>query len=168
MKKEKTKEKSKPKKKKRSLKKEIAKKSYLDPKSSTFLEKSKSVLKAGYSEAVAQHDASKILDNSNFTDADYRKIELYVSDLPQIQSLLTQVHTELKASGAISAKSHANLIKELETKAKMLGIMKTIIEKRELVVNVTIPLSKCPNCGYEMDIMKREYEKDSGDEGLEE
>ena len=154
----KPKKKSKTKKRKDSLRKKIAKEAYLDPGSSTFLEKSKSVLKAGYSEVVSQHDASKILDNSTFTDADYRKIELYVSDLPQIQSLLSQVHKELKASGTISAKSHANLIKELEMKAKMLGIMKQYIEKRELVVNVTIPLSKCPNCGYEMDIMKREYE----------
>lgn len=155
---DKPKKERKTKKKEISLRRKIATKSYLDPKSNTFLHKRKSIEKAGYSEAVAVHDASKILSESNFTDADYRKIELYVSDLPQIQSLLSQVHKELKASGTISAKSHANLIKELEMKAKMLGIMKNIIEKRELVVNVTIPLSKCPNCGYEMDIMKREYE----------
>ena len=155
---DKSKKRDKTKKKEMSLRRKIATKSYLDPKSNTFLHKRKSIEKAGYSEAVAMHDASKILSERNFTDADYRKIELYVSDLPQIQSLLSQVHKELKASGTISAKSHANLIKELEMKAKMLGIMKNIIEKRELVVNVTIPLSKCPKCGYEMDIMKREYE----------
>lgn len=147
------------KKKRENLKKDLAVSKYVDPKSSTFGSKVKSIIAAGYSESMAKHHPGEIVAESNFTDKDYTKIETYVSDLPQIQSLLTQVHTELKAGGTISAKSHANLIKELEMKAKMLGILKNIIEKRELVVNVTIPITKCPECGYEMDIMKREYEK---------
>lgn len=151
--------KGKGKKKRVNLRRELAKKAYLDPESSTFLKKGKSVLKAGYSEAVAKHDAGKILDNSNFTDAQLVKLEPLIADLPQLVTLARKKLQQLAGSDKISAKDYSVMLRHIELLLKAAGILKQVIEKRELHVNVTIPITKCPHCGYEMDIMKREYEK---------
>jgi len=63
------------KKKRLNLRKEIAKKAYLDPESSTFLSKTKSLKKAGYSKTVAEHKQGELLADSNFTDAQLVKLE---------------------------------------------------------------------------------------------
>ena len=150
--------KSKPKKKRANLRREIAKKSYLDPGSSTFLNKTKSLKKAGFSKNAAEHKQGELLANSNFTDAELVKLEPLIADLPQLCELCKKKLHQLAASDKIGAKDYAVMLKHIELLLKAAGVMKTYIEKRELVVNVTIPLSKCPKCGYEMDIMKREYE----------
>jgi len=151
--------KEKAKKKRVSLKKKIAVAKYIDPKSSTFGSKVKSILEAGYSESMAKHHAGEIVSEGNFTDRQLVKLEPLIADLPQLCELTKKKLELLAKSDTISAKDYSVMLKHIELLLKAAGILKTVIEKREMVVNVTIPLSKCPKCGYEMDIMKREYEK---------
>ena len=155
----KDKKKGKPKKKRANLRKDLAVKKYLDPKSDTFGSKVKSMLEAGYSESMAKHQASEVLSEGNFTDTQLAKLEPLIADLPPLCLLCKKKLLELASGERISAKDYAVMLKHIELLLKAAGILKQVIEKRELHVNVIIPLSKCPNCGYEMDIMKREYER---------
>lgn len=141
------------------LRRDLARRSYLDPKSSTFLKKSKSLQKAGFEKSYADTGGMKLLDNSNFTDAQLVKLEPLIADLPQLVTLARKKLQQLADSEKISAKDYSVMLRHIELLLKAAGILKQVIEKRELHVSVTIPITKCPHCGYEMDIMKREYEK---------
>jgi len=145
-------------KRKRSPRLDTAIKLYLDPGSETFGNKAQSIMKAGYAEATARHDASELLSDTNFTRKDLTKIETFLAQDPQIDELLKAKLQQLKAKGEISAKDYSNLIRHKQLVLDAQGILKKYVESRHLSVNVTIPVSKCPQCGYEMDIMKREYE----------
>ena len=144
---------------KQNIRRELAKSNYLDPKSSSFLNRKKSMVKAGYSENYAEVFGGKVLDNIKLTDTDLANFQSFVQDLPGLIGLCRQKMEQLAQSDNISAKDYSAVLRHIELIAKFAGVMKQTIEKREMVVNVTVPVSRCPKCGYEMDIMKREYER---------
>jgi len=146
---------------KKNLKKELAIKLFTDPNSPSFLNKSKSLRGAGYSDLYAHGRGMKMFDNTNLTDTDYGKFQPLVDDIPNLISVFTKKTQELLASETISAKDYTAALRELEIIAKLLGLLTQRVEKREVIVHVTIPISKCPDCGKEMDIMKRDYEKEN-------
>lgn len=117
----------------------LAQKLYKDPKSITYLKATESLRRAGYSEKTAIARQSDILGDINFTDADYTDFKTFIGLIPQIDTLMRKKMNELSKSDTISAKDFSNLINLLEKLAKMSGIMKHIIEKRELKVIITAP-----------------------------
>ena len=141
------------KKRKVNIKQKLAIKKYIDPKSDTFLNKSKSMQGVGYSKNYADKQSSKILDNISTTDIDLSKFDTFISDIPSLSSIIKQRLSELK-KGNMKAKDFANIIRYLELLAKFLGIIKNITENKSINVNIDIPISKCPSCGHEMDIMR--------------
>jgi len=140
-------------KKRKNIKKEIAEKNYISPRSNTFLNKKQSMIRAGYSENYAKTDGNKLLDNISLTDINLSEFDTFISDIPSLSSIIKKRLKELK-KGDMKAKDFANIIRYLELLAKFAGIIKQTIEKKSINVNIDIPISKCPKCGYVMDIMK--------------
>lgn len=135
----------------KSPRRQLAERLYKDPKSDTYMRQEKSVVKAGYSPIVARHDSSKILADTNFTDADFA---VFFSDIPQIKANIGKVLQQIGASEKISAKQFSAMLQYLQYLAKVAGIYKQYIEKKVAVVHIGIPQQKCPECGYIMDYMK--------------
>ena len=148
----------KPRKKKRNLRHELAKKKYIDPTSDTFLNKSKTLQAIGYSKNYANTDGERILDSSNYTDFELLKLDPFISQFPQIISNLQKKLDLIGSSKNITAKDYTALLKHTELIAKCAGIIKERIETKSVNVNIDIPISKCPKCGYVMDIMADEAE----------
>lgn len=146
---------------KKNLKKELAIKLFTDPDSPSFLNKSKSLRGAGYSEMYAHGRGMKMFDNINLADKDYGKLQPLIDDLPNLVSVFSKKTQQMLKDKVISAKDYSAALRQLEIVAKLLGILTTRVEKRETIVKVTIPITKCPACGVEMDIMSRDYEKES-------
>lgn len=143
-------------KKRKNIKQKLAKKKYISPKSDTFLNKSQSLQAVGYSKEYAETKGQKILDKINLTDINLSEFDTFIKDIPSLSSLLKQKINQLALSDNIKAKDYANIIRHVELLAKFAGIIKQTIEKKSINVNIDIPISKCPNCGYVMDIMKEE------------
>jgi len=146
---------------KKNIKQELAKKAYLDPKSPTFMNKTKSMITAGYSKTYAEHDGWKLLDNSKFTDTDLANFKPLVQGLPKLVDLTNKKLEQLADSDSISAKDYSAMLKHIELIAKCAGILKQTIEKRVETIHIGIPLQKCPECGYTMDYLKEESEGSS-------
>lgn len=142
------------KKRKVNIKQKLAIKKYIDPKSGTFLNKSKSMQEVGYSKNYADKQSSKILDNISVTDIDLSKFDTFINDIPQLSIIIKKKLEQLLLSDDIKAKDYANIIRHVELLAKFAGIIKNITENKSINVNIDIPISKCPKCGYIMDIMK--------------
>lgn len=142
------------KKKGKSPRRQLAEKAFKDPKSPGFMSKVKSAKLAGYSDSMAEHHSSEIVRSMDFTDADYANFKVFTSLVPQIDVLMRQKMQKMRESGDISAKDFSNLINLFEKIAKLAGLMKQQIEKKEIKVSVHYPISKCPQCGYQMDIME--------------
>lgn len=140
-------------KKKVNIKQKLAIKKYIDPKSSTFLKKGDSLKAVGYSNNYADKQSSKILDKISIEDVNLHEFQAFLDDIPSLSSIIRTKLTELD-KGDMKAKDFANIIRYLELLAKFAGIIKNITEKKSINVNIDIPISKCPNCGYIMDIMK--------------
>lgn len=140
-------------KRKKNIKKELAEKNYISPRSSTFLNKKQSMIKAGYSKNYAMTDGNKLLDNISLTDINLNEFNTFLQDIPSLSSIIRTKLSELD-KGEMKAKDFANIIRYLELLAKFAGIIKQTIEKKSINVNIDIPTSKCPKCGYIMDIMK--------------
>jgi len=140
-------------KKRKNIKKELAEKNYISPGSNTFLNKKQSMISAGYSENYAKTDGNKLLDNISLTDINLNEFNTFIADIPSLSSIIKKRLSELEKD-TMKAKDFANIIRYLELLAKFAGIIKQTIEKKSINVNIDIPISKCPNCGYIMDIMK--------------
>jgi len=126
-------------KKRKNLRRELAEKLYKDPKSNSYLIKSKSLKEAGYSKVVAEHDASKILGDINFTDEDYANFLVLNKDLPKLVDITQLKIKQLLKSKVVTAKDYVAVLKHIELIAKLAGKLKHIIEKRELKVIITAP-----------------------------
>jgi len=126
-------------KKRKNLRRELAERLYKDPKSNTYLNKTRSLIKAGYSPNYVKNELGSLMGDINFTDKDYTNFKTFIGLIPQIDMLMRKKMDELTESDTISAKDFSNLINLLEKLAKMSGIMKHIIEKRELKVIITAP-----------------------------
>lgn len=142
------------KKRKVNIKQKLAIKKYIDPKSDTFLNKSQSLQSVGYTKGYAKADGIKILDNISTTDIDLQRFDTFISDIPKLSEIIKKKLSQLFKSKDIKAKDYANIIRHVELLAKFAGIIKNVVEKKSINVNIDIPISKCPNCGHEMDIMK--------------
>ncbi len=142
------------KKKRRNLRQELARKKYLDPESDTFLNKSQTLQKIGYSEKVAEHDGWKILETSSITDSELSKLDPLIRQFPQLVENLQKKLDIIGKSKNITAKDYTAMLKHTELIAKCAGIIKQSVEHKTMNINIDIPLSKCPNCGHVMDIMK--------------
>ena len=140
-------------KRKKNIKQELAKKKYIDPKSDTFLERSKSLQSVGYSKGYANNKSVEILSGISLTDINLHEFNTFINDIPDLSSIIKRKIKQLK-KGDIKAKDYANIIRHIELLAKFAGIIKNITEKKSINVNIDIPISKCPNCGHVMDIMK--------------
>ena len=121
-------------KKKKNIKQEIAKKAYLNPTSPTFMNKTKSMIAAGYSKTYAEHRGWKLLDNTDFTDADLVNFKPLVQGLPKLVALTNKKMEQLATSDKISAKDYSAMLKHIELIAKCAGILKERIEKTERVI----------------------------------
>ena len=141
------------KRKKVNIRHKLAIKKYIDPKSDTFLERSKSLQKAGYSKGYANNKSVEILSGISITDINLHEFNTFINDIPDLSSIIKRKIKQLK-KGDIKAKDYANIIRHIELLAKFAGIIKQTIEKKSINVNIDIPISKCPKCGYIMDIMK--------------
>jgi len=141
------------KKKKVNIKQKLAIKKYIDPKSDTFLKKGDSLKAVGYSKDYAEHKGSIITDNISIDDINLNEFNTFIADIPSLSSIIKKRLSELQKD-TMKAKDFANIIRYLELLAKFAGIIKQTIEKKSINVNIDIPISKCPNCGYVMDIMK--------------
>jgi len=146
---------------KKNIKQELAKKAYLDPKSPTFMNKTKSMIAAGYSKSYAEHRGWELLDNSSFTDTDLANFKPLVEGLPKLVALTNKKLEQLAESNSISAKDYSAMLKHIELIAKCAGILKQTIEKKVAVVNIGIPRQICRKCGNIMDYMKEESEGSS-------
>ena len=142
------------KKKGKSPRRQLAEKLYKDPKSETFMKKEKSVAKAGYSPVVAKHDSSKILVDTNFTDAELDKAVTFIGQKSKVDQLLWKKLEELAEDDKISAKDYSNLLHQRELQMKREGLLKQYIEKKVAIVNIGIPRQICRKCGEIMDYMK--------------
>jgi len=140
-------------KKKVNIKQKLAIKKYIDPKSDTFLKKGNSLKAVGYSKDYAEHKGSIITDNISITDINLKQFDTFIKHIPSLSTIIKKRLKELK-KGDMKAKDFANIIRYLELLAKFAGIIKNVVEKKSINVNIDIPISKCPNCGYIMDIMK--------------
>jgi len=146
---------------KKNLKQELAIKLFTDPNSPSFLNKSASIRGAGYSELYAHGRGMKMFDNINLTDRDYGKLQPLIEDIPNLVTVFTKKTQQMIDADLISAKDYSAALRQLEIVAKLLGVLTERVERRETIVRVTVPISKCPECGAEMDIMNRDYEKAS-------
>ena len=140
------------KKKGKSPRRQLAEKLISDPKSQTFLNKTQSLVKAGYSEQTALSWPEKKSEIVNFTDADFA---VFFSDIPQIKDNIGKVLQQIGASDKISAKQFSAMLQYLQYLAKVAGVYKQYIEKKVAVVHIGIPKQKCPECGYIMDYLKQ-------------
>ena len=140
-------------KKRKNIKQKLAKKKYISPKSDTFLNKSQSLQSVGYSKEYAETKGQKILDNISITDINLNEFNTFIADIPSLSSIIKKRLSELEKD-TMKAKDFANIIRYLELLAKFAGIIKNITENKSINVNIDIPISKCPKCGHEMDIMK--------------
>ena len=145
-------------KKKVNIKQKLAIKKYIDPKSDTFLNKSKSLQAVGYTKGYSKADGIKILDKISTTDIDLQQFDTFISDIPKLSKIIKKRLSQLVKNKDMKAKDFANIIRYLELLAKFAGIIKNVVEKKSINVNIDIPISKCPNCGYIMDIMKEGWD----------
>ena len=143
-------------KKRNNLRQELARRMYLDPTSDTFLKKSQTLRKVGYSKKTAEHKGSEILRSSSFTASQLSKLDPFISQFPQVLENLQKKLDIIGKSKNITAKDYTALLKHTELIAKCAGLIKQSIETKSVSVNIDIPISKCPKCGYIMDIMKEE------------
>lgn len=141
-------------KKRKNLRQELARKKYLDPASDTFLNKSQSLQEVGYSEKTAEHKGWKVLESSSITPTELAKLDPFISQFPQLVENLQKKLDIIGKSKAITAKDYTAMLKHTELIAKCAGLIKQSIEHKSVNVNIDIPVSKCPNCGHVMDIMK--------------
>ena len=139
------------KKKAESPRRKLAHKLISDPQSPTFMKKTNSLVKAGYSKGTATSWPEKKGDMINFTDADFA---VFFSDIPQIKANLTKVLQQIGDEKKISAKQFSAMLQYLQYLAKVAGVYKQYIEKKVAVVNISVPRQKCPECGYIMDYLK--------------
>ena len=93
------------------------------------------------------------MDNIRIEDINLHEFNAFLDDIPSLSSIIRRKLKELD-KGDMKAKDFANIIRYLELLAKFAGIIKNITEKKSINVNIDIPISKCPKCGYVMDIMK--------------
>ncbi len=142
------------KKKRRNLKHELAKEKYLDPASDTFLKKGKSLEAVGYSKDYAKNIGGETLAISSITNAELAKLDPFIRQFPQLVENLQKKLDIIGQSKTITAKDYTAMLKHTELIAKCAGIIKQSVENRTVNINIDIPLSKCPNCGHVMDIMK--------------
>lgn len=135
----------------KSPRRQLAERLYKDPRSETYLNKTRSLKVAGYSNNVADTKGKELLGETNFTDADFA---VFFSDIPQIKDNIGKVLQQIGASDKISAKQFSAMLQYLQYLAKVAGIYKQYIEKKVAIVNIGIPRQKCPECGYTMDYLK--------------
>ena len=109
--------------------------------------------KIGYSKTYSETDGVKLLDNISIEDINLNEFNTFLQDIPSLSSIIRTKLSELD-KGDMKAKDFANIIRYLELLAKFAGIIKNVVEKKSINVNIDIPISKCPKCGYIMDIMK--------------
>ena len=140
--------------KRRNLRQELAKKIYLDPTSDTFLNKSQTLQKIGYSESYAETKGQKILESSSITPSQLAKLDPFISQFPQLVENLQKKLDIIGTSKNITAKDYTVMLKHTELIAKCAGLIKQSFESKSINVNIDIPVSKCPKCGHVMDIMK--------------
>lgn len=142
----------------KNIRREIAEGVFVDPKSPSFLNKTQSMIEAGYSESYAKVYGGKVLENINLTDKALKNFETFAEQLPDLVRVTKRKIQQLAKDNKISAKDYSAVLRQIELIAKFAGILKQSFERREVLVKVSIPVSKCPDCGKEMDIMQREYE----------
>jgi len=135
--------------KKKNIRREIAKRLYVDPESDTFLNKSKSLIKAGYKKSTALDRGSEMLGDIEFTPIDYAKFDTFFNNLPQIDDIVQQKLDILRNTGKINAKDFANLLRYYELAAKLAGLLKDKLEKTTKIIKIEIP----------REIVEKEYQR---------
>lgn len=152
-----------PKKSKTDVKEELAAKYYINPQSETYLNKTESLVKAGYSRGYALSYPKKIGDICNFTEILPDGVKTPEEDIRNWQNLAEKARKELQDEPKLldrGSKFLAEINRMIELKLRHYGYKQPDV-KEVRTVTVTIPVTKCPECGCQMDIMKRDYEKGS-------
>jgi len=150
---------------KKNIRRKLAERGYLDPNSDTFLNKSASLQKAGYSKSYAEAKGIKILDNTQITEEDLANFQSIVHGLPVLVELTNRKMEQLAESNSISAKDYATILRHIELIAKFAGVLKERMEIRKEVriVKIQVPevTAICPDCGneFETDIIREEYKR---------
>jgi len=136
------------------IKRQLAKEKYLDPASDTFLKRSKSLQSVGYAEGYANNKSGEMLSGTSITPSQLAKLDPFISQFPQLVENLQKKLDIIGTSKNITAKDYTAMLKHTELIAKCAGLIKESFESKSINVNIDIPVSKCPNCGHVMDIMK--------------
>ena len=147
----------------KNARKELAKQAYLSPESPTFGNKSASLRKAGYSASYSEHFGSKVLVDIELTDEDVNNFREFVQEVPNVIAVMKKKRKQLEESNTVSAKDYTNFLRQIELTARLAGMFKETIEKREQIIKIEVPGEmKCPQCGYVIpNIVEREYERRS-------
>lgn len=139
----------------KAIRKTLAVEAFTNPKSSTFGNKTASVLKAGYSKSYAEGFAGKVLDGVEISENVIKAFKDFVEDLPDLMQVCKKkIEQLLDEKHDISAKEYTAVLKQIVMVAGWAGVFKTKIEKSVSVVNIGIPRQKCKKCGNIMDYMK--------------
>jgi len=149
---------------KRNIKEELAAKYYINPQSGTYLNKTESLVKAGYSRGYALSYPKKIGDICNFAEILPEGVKTPEEDIRNWQNLAEKARKELHDEPKLldkGSKFLAEINRMIELKLKHYGYNAPQVTESVQTVRVTVPLSKCPKCGTIMDIMKQDYEKAS-------
>jgi len=107
------------KKKGKSPRRQLAERLYKDRTSDTFLNKTKSLKVAGYSDKVAEHKGWELLKDTNFTDTELEEIKTFADQDTEVDRLLWRKLKQLAKEDKISAKDYANLLHQKELDAKL-------------------------------------------------
>ena len=127
--------------KKRNIRREIAKKNYIDPDSDSYLNMTRSMIKAGYSDSYSKVYGGRVLEKVNFTDVLPKEVGNPQQFAQKCYNVLLKLVNELESTPKltkVSAKYIAEIRRTLELLAKMFGMMKPEI-KREEIVKIEIP-----------------------------
>lgn len=146
--------KKKERKKQKNIRREIAKRNYIDPESSTFLNKSQSLQKAGYKENYSNTMGMRILEDINYQDILPDSVENPQEFAKRCYNVLLKLTKELEEAPKltkVSAKYIAEIRRTLELLAKMFGMMKPEV-KEERIIKIEIP----------KEIVEEEYRRRKG------
>jgi len=144
---------------KRNVKEELAARYYTDPQSESYLNKTQSLIKAGYSESYALCYPKRISEICNFTDILPDGVKTPQEDIKNWQNLAEKARIELQNEPKLidkGAKFLAEINRMIEQKTKHYGLTQPEVKRTETITMIGIPRQKCPDCGHIMDYMKEE------------
>lgn len=142
---------------KRNVKEELAARYYADPQSESYLNKTQSLIKAGYSESYANCYPKKISEMIDFTDILPDGVKTPQEDLRNWQNLAEKARIELQNEPKLidkGSKFLAEINKMIELKTKHYGLRQPEVTRTESVQYIDIPRQICKKCGNLMDYMK--------------